>query len=87
MKSQLLALPREIRNDIYSRLAHDVTFRDEYQLSCNHIFVKIKNAPLPQLLLVNRQLHNEYKEHSNNLFAQIAIDTLGMVLLIHFQRR
>jgi hypothetical protein len=84
MKSQLLALPREIRNKIYSRLAHDVTFRDEYQLSCNHMFIKIKNAPLPQLLLVNRQLHNEYKEHSNNLSAQIAIDALGMVLLVRF---
>ncbi|KAF2629477.1 hypothetical protein BU25DRAFT_457135 [Macroventuria anomochaeta] len=77
MTSPLLALPREIRDTIYARLNRDVAVKDKYKLSHNHIFVRIKGAPLPQLLLVNWQLHNEYKE-AISYSAHIAIDTLGM---------
>ena len=76
MDSRLLALPREIRDDIYARLTHDVLFNDDHQLSNTRILVTIKDAPLPQLLLVNRQLYDEYAE-TTCCSAHIAIDDLG----------
>jgi hypothetical protein len=81
MSSRLLALPRELRDNIYIRLTHNLVFKDNYQLSNNKISVAIRGAPVAQLLLVNRQLHDEYKE-TIRCSAHIAVDTLGTILTI-----
>jgi hypothetical protein len=81
MSSRLLALPRELRDNIYTLLTHNLVFKDNYQLSYNKISVAIRGAPVAQLLLVNRQLHDEYKE-TIRCSAHIAVDTLGTILTI-----
>lgn len=79
MTSPLLALPRELRDNIYSRLYQDITFKDNYGYNLrleNSIVFTIKHAPLPALLVVNRQLHKEYMQ-SINCSAHVASDGLG----------
>lgn len=83
MTPPLLALPREIRNHIYSHLYQDITFKDDYgfnQSLENTVLVTVHNAPLPYLLEVNWQLHKEYTE-SSRCSAHIATDGLGMASL------
>ena len=84
MTSPLLALPRELRDNIYSYLHQDITFRDDYGYNKlrleNSIAVTIQHAPLPHLLEVNWQLHKEYTE-SIKCSAHIATDGLGMARL------
>lgn len=80
MTSPLLTLPRELRDNIYSHLHQDITFKDDYGYSTrleNSVVVTIKNAPLPAVLMVNWQLREEYLQ-SINCSAHIASDGLGM---------
>lgn len=80
MTSPLLTLPRELRDDIYSHLHQDITFKDDYGSKKrleNSVLVTVKNAPLPAALMVSRQLREEYMQ-SINCSAHIASDGLGI---------
>ena len=67
--ASLLGLPRELRNMIYSTLNHSMLLPwacDEHETidpcMCRVTTVKVHNAPLIDVLLINRQIHAEYRE-------------------------
>lgn len=81
MVSPLLALPRELRDNIYSYLHEDINFKDGHGYTArlqNSIVVTIKDAPLPQLFAVSQQLRREYTD-AIDCSAHIATDTLGTI--------
>jgi hypothetical protein len=64
-----LNLPREIRDVIYGLLYREVRYHctwsrdhDMHELNLAVVDINVENAPLYDVLLVSRQVHDEYKE-------------------------
>jgi hypothetical protein len=77
----LLILPREIRDMIYEYLYHEIRYnwpwsRDNHmeEISFDVVDMNLKNVPLFNVLFVNKQVHDEYKENlkSRHFSATIA---------------
>lgn len=66
MPTHLLTIPREIRDNIYSHLHQPVTCNWTWEQSGRsyEISMQINNAPLFDVFFVNRQLYDEYSDHS-----------------------
>jgi hypothetical protein len=88
----LLTLPRELRDLIYSYLTHDIAVTVSYDSSdlplvrSDRAFaVHVTDAPVPSVLRVHSRLHDEYQEapcFSRPFRATIYIDgTLGSVYM------
>ena len=80
MESNLLTLPREIRDQIYAHLVHDLYYRyavvNRYP---NIVRVTVKDVPLINLYLTHSRLYGEYKYTTRccTRAAQIRVDTLS----------
>lgn len=62
-KPNLLTFPREIRDNIYSHLHHEVVLSvptDPIERRTQHL--KVVNAPIVAVLLTHPQLHHEYRD-------------------------
>ncbi|KAF3044229.1 hypothetical protein E8E11_004288 [Didymella keratinophila] len=97
MESNLLTLPRELRDQIYGYLVHNLHYRytivDRYP---NIVRVTIKDVPLISLYLTHPRLYDEYKYAARyyTRAAQIRVDTLNSFhgedqerALMHLDRR
>jgi hypothetical protein len=77
--SNILALPREIRDIIYTNLTHDININWGYRTSSfpigGHIAVRIKlrNAPIPAVLLTCTQIYHEYRENKRFKRPSVAV--------------
>jgi len=59
-KPHLLTLPREVRDNIYSHLHHEVMLRVPTKHRTQ--VLQVKNAPIVAILLTRSQLYHEYKD-------------------------
>jgi len=80
MESNLLTLPRELRDQIYRHLVHDLHYR--YAIVNRHpniVRVTVKDVPLISLYLTHPRLYDEYKYATRHYTraAQIRVDTLS----------
>lgn len=86
MALTLLTLPREVRDQIYKHIVHDLDYRHAI-ISKGHLCPKygnivritVKDVPLVDLLLTHSRLYDEYKyaTRSCTRSARIRLDTLS----------
>lgn len=62
MPSNLLALPRELRNNIYQHLGKDMVLGGDMKLENHLCATKLFHGPNTALLQVCKQIHDEYEE-------------------------
>ena len=66
-QAHFLSLPREIRDGVYDYLHQQVTFDLTFRFTRHRVVVnsaRFENAPLRSVLLVCRQIYNEYRQSS-----------------------
>ncbi|KAF3037457.1 hypothetical protein E8E12_001308 [Didymella heteroderae] len=80
MVPDLLTLPREIRDQIYKHLVHDLNYRHAIATRYENIVrISVKDLPMVSLYMTHPRLYDEYKYAARCYAraAQIRVDTLN----------